>query len=175
MRPLPSLVLIPVFAALMALSAQVTVPMVPVPMTLQTLAVLLAAAVLGSWRGTAAVLLYLALAAAGLPILSDGSGGLAPFTGATAGYLLGFPVAAALVGAVFNRQKSVPPAVAVALMLVAHLLILGLGTGWLATRIGWTPALEAGFLPFLIGALVKSLGVVAIAAGLRRLAPFRRA
>ena len=60
-------------------------PMTPVPMTLQTLAVLLAGAVLGAWRGTAAVLLYLGLAALGLPVLSEGSGGLSPFTGATAG------------------------------------------------------------------------------------------
>jgi biotin transport system substrate-specific component len=175
MRPIVSLVFIPVFAVLMALSAQVTVPMVPVPMTLQTLAVLLAGAVLGSWRGTAAVILYFALAAAGLPVLSDGSGGLSPFTGATAGYLFAFPIAAWLVGAVIDRDGLRHPVGRVALMLGAHLLILGLGTGWLATQIGWAAALEAGFLPFLIGAVVKSVAVVVIAAGLERLAPFRRA
>ncbi|MDZ4362916.1 biotin transporter BioY [Brevundimonas sp.] len=175
MRPLPSIAFILAFAALMALSAQVTVPMTPVPMTLQTLAVLLAGAVLGAWRGTAAAVLYLGLAALGLPLLSEGSGGLSPFTGATAGYLFAFPIAAGLVGVVVDRDRLRHPAARVALMLVAHLLILGLGTGWLATRIGWAQAQEAGFLPFLIGALVKSIAVVAIASGLERLAPFRRA
>jgi biotin transport system substrate-specific component len=175
MRPLPSIAFILAFAVLMALSAQVTVPMTPVPMTLQTLAVLLASAVLGAWRGTAAVLLYLGLAAVGLPVLSEGSGGLSPFTGATAGYLFAFPIAAALVGAVIDRNGLRHPVGRVALMVAAHLLILGLGTVWLATRIGWAAALEAGFLPFLIGALVKSIAVVVIATGLERLAPFRRA
>ena len=102
-RALP-LLLIVAFAALMALGAQINAPMVPVPMAMQTFAVLLAGAVLGPGRGTASTLLYLAAAAAGLPILSDGASGPEPFVGPTAGYLFAFPVAAALVGALFTRD-----------------------------------------------------------------------
>lgn len=167
-RALP-LLLIVAFTGLMALGAQINVPMVPVPMTMQTFAILLAGAVLGPWRGTAAVLLYLAAAAAGLPILSDGASGLAPFSGPTAGYLFAFPVAAALVGAMFERaRKSVPQ---VGLMIAAHILILTMGAGWLATSIGLTDALTYGAAPFLVGMVVKSVLVVATARLIARLRP----
>jgi len=158
----PSLLLIPAFSALMALGAQINVPMVPVPMTMQTFAVLLAGAVLGPWRGTAAVLLYLAAAAGGLPILSDGASGLKPFSGPTAGYLFAFPVAAALVG-VFTRDELRGPVRKMGLMIAAHVLILAMGAGWLATSIGLTDALAYGVTPFLIGMVVKSALVVATA------------
>lgn len=161
------------FALLMALCAQVAVPMVPVPMTLQTFAVLLAGAVLGGGRGAAAVLLYLALAALGLPVLSDGGSGLAPFTGPTAGYLFAFPVAAFVAGEIGRRPVFRKPPPGLALMVGAHLFILAAGTLWLAVSLGASDAVAHGFAPFLIGAVVKSVAVVACAAALRRLAPFR--
>jgi len=161
------------FALLTALCAQVAVPMVPVPMTLQTFAVLLAGAVLGGGWGAAAVLLYLALAAFGLPVLSDGGSGLAPFTGATAGYLFAFPVAAFLAGEIGRRPAFRKPLTGLALMLAAHLFILAAGTLWLVTSLGASDAVAHGFAPFLMGAAVKSAAVVACAAALRRLAPFR--
>lgn len=160
------------FALLMTLCAQVAVPMVPVPMTLQTFAVLLAGAVLGGGWGAAAVLLYLALAALGLPVLSDGGSGLAPFTGPTAGYLFAFPVAAFVAGRIGRRPAFRKPLPGLAL-LAAHLLILAAGTLWLATSLGASDAVAHGFAPFLIGAVVKAAAVVACAAALRRLAPFR--
>lgn len=169
-RALP-LLLIVAFAGLMALGAQINVPMAPVPMTMQTFAVLLAGAVLGPWRGAASVLLYLAAAAAGLPILSDGASGLAPFSGPTAGYLFAFPIAAALVGAMFTCDALRGPLRKTGLMIAAHILILAIGAGWLATSIGLTDALAYGFTPFLIGMVVKSVLVVAAAAGLRSAFP----
>lgn len=165
-RALPP-ILIVAFAALMALCAQIDVPMVPVPMTMQTFAVLLAGAVLGPWRGAASVVLYLAAAALGLPILSDGASGLEPFSGSTAGYLFAFPVAAALVGAMFDRARN--PVAGFGLMIAAHILILTMGAGWLATSIGLTDALAYGATPFLIGMVVKSVLVVAI----MKFLPFR--
>ena len=170
MRVLTSAALIVVFAGLAAVCARINVPMVPVPMTMQTFAVLLAGAALGPWRGGVAVLLYLALGAAGLPVLSDGASGLEHFTGPTAGYLFAFPVAAALAGALYERARGV--AARVGLLLAAHLLILAVGTAWLATAMG-VAAIAAGFTPFLIGALVKSGLVAACAAALRRLPAFR--
>lgn len=173
MNTLLRLAAVPAFALLMALCAQVAVPMVPVPMTLQTFAVLLAGTVLGGGRGAAAVLLYLAMAALGLPVLSDGGGGLERFAGPTAGYLLAFPVAALAVGEVVRRPAFRGPLAAVILMLAAHLFILAAGTLWLARSLGAPAAVAAGFTPFLIGAGVKSVAVVACAALLRRLPAFR--
>ncbi|QDH74649.1 biotin transporter BioY [Brevundimonas sp. M20] len=166
MRALISAVLILAFAALMALCAQITVPMTPVSMTMQTFAILLAGAVLGPGRGTASVLLYLALGAAGLPVLSDGASGLEHFVGSTAGYLFAFPLAAAMVGLLYDRAGGL--LARFGLMLAAHVLILTLGAGWLATDIGLSAALEHGVTPFLIGMAVKSALVVAAAAALRR-------
>lgn len=166
MRLLTPSLLIAAFAGLVAVCAQINIPMIPVPMTMQTFAVLLAGAVLGPWRGTAAVLLYLVLAALGLPILSDGASGLAPFSGATAGYLFAFPLAALLVGLLFGRARGL--AAKLALMVAAHILILALGAGWLATDIGLSDAIAYGVTPFLIGMVVKSALVVAAAAACRR-------
>ena len=162
------------FVMLMALCARVAVPMVPVPMTLQTFAVLLAGAVLGGGWGAVSVLAYLGLAALGLPVLSDGAGGWQRFVGPTAGYLAAFPLAAFVTGTLTQRAVFRRPVAGVALMIGGHLLILGLGTGWLAARIGVGPALAAGFTPFLIGAGVKSAAVVACAAALRRTTAFKR-
>ena len=161
------------FALLMAVCAQVAVPMVPVPMTLQTFAVLLAAAVLGGGWGATSVLLYLALAASGLPVLSDGGSGVAPFVGPTAGYLFAFPVAALLAGGIARRPAFRKPAANLALMVGAHLFILAVGTLWLATRLGVGDAVALGFTPFLTGAAVKSVAVVACVMALRRLVPVR--
>ena len=161
------------FALMIALCAQVAVPMVPVPMTLQTFAVLLAGAVLGGGWGAAAVLLYLTLAALGLPVLAEGGSGLDRFTGPTAGYLFAFPLAALIAGELSRRPLIRSPAAETALMLAAHLLILALGAAWLATSLGLRDALANGFTPFLIGAAVKSVAVVVCATALRRLASFR--
>ena len=78
-------------------------PVGPVPVTLQSLAVLLCGALLGPWRGALAVLLYLGLGLAGLPVFSAGAAGPAVLAGASAGYLLAFPLAAALCGSLVAR------------------------------------------------------------------------
>lgn len=154
------------FATLMALGAQVAVPMAPVPMTLQTFAVLLAGVVLGPRWGVASVLLYLAAATIGLPVLSEGASGLAPFTGPTAGYLVAFIPAAFLAGWLAQNGRLTRIVPAVAWMVGLHLLILAWGTAWLALDIGMQPALRHGALPFIPGAAIKSLLVILAARGL---------
>lgn len=144
------------FAGLMALGAGIDVPMRPVPMTMQSFAVLLAGAALGPRWGAVAVLIYLALALVGLPVLSDGASGPAPFAGPTAGYLFAFPVVAGLAGAAAHRGWLTHPLPGVAVLFGLHLLLLALGSGWLATRIGVADAVTHGVTPFLIGAAVKS-------------------
>ncbi|QLQ12501.1 MAG: biotin transporter BioY [Brevundimonas sp.] len=150
-------VLVPAFTALMALGARLEVPMVPVPMTMQTFAVLLAGAALGPVWGTASVLLYLALALLGLPLLADGAAGLGPFSGPTAGYLATFPVAAALAGLAGVRGGLDGTWRATGLLFGLHLMILTLGGLWLAKSLGLSAAIASGFAPFLVGAGAKSL------------------
>lgn len=161
---------VPVFALLTALGAQFSVPMTPVPMTLQSLFVVLSGLVLGARGGAAAMGLYLFLGAVGLPVFSDGGSGLDALTGPTAGYLAAFPIMAGVVGGLAHRPVLASFVGMSMLAVAAHLLILGLGAGWLATRIGATEALAVGFTPFLIGAVVKSVVAAGLAIGLRGLA-----
>jgi biotin transport system substrate-specific component len=158
------------FAALTALGAQIDVPMHPVPMTMQSFAVLLAGAVLGPVWGVAAVMIYLAAAAIGLPVLSEGANGLGPFTGATAGYIFAFPVAAGLAGLAERRGLLDRWVIGVAVLFALHGLLLAMGGTWLATQIGTADAWVGGVQPFLIGAAVKSVLVLAALKGLRRMA-----
>lgn len=88
-----------VFAALVAVLGQVAaIPLGPVPITLQTMGVMLAGAILGPWRGAGAMLLLNALTAAGLPLMAQGAGGLGVYAGPTAGFALGFIPGALVVG-----------------------------------------------------------------------------
>jgi biotin transport system substrate-specific component len=156
-RSVRSAVLCFAFALLMAAGARLDVPMHPVPMTMQSLAVLLAGAVLGPAWGVGAVLIYLAAGLAGAPVLADGASGVEPFTGPTAGYLFAFPVVAALAGAAARLGFLERWITGTAVLFGLHLLLLCLGAAWLATSIGAADAWRHGAAPFLIGAAVKSL------------------
>jgi biotin transport system substrate-specific component len=123
------------------------------------------------WRlGGATVLLYLAAGAIGLPVFagtwSEGGGMVHLVAGPTAGYLVGFAIAAAAVGRLAERGWDRSPVTAAAAMVVGNLVIYGLGVAWLGTLIGYGPALEHGLLPFLFGDAVK----VALGAALLPLA-----
>ena len=143
--------------AVLAAASQAAIPVGPVPITMQTLAVTLAGAILGARWGTLAVLLWLTLAALGLPLLAEGAGGIHAFSGPTAGYLFAFPVAAAVVGLLCeNGWDGTHPARALAAMLAGNAICLLLGWAWLALNIGPVTAWEAGVWPFLPGALVKA-------------------
>lgn len=170
MRPIPILAVL-AHAAAMALAAQVSLPMAPVPMTMQSYAVLLSGAALGPRDGVVATLLYLCAAAAGLPVLSDGTAGLERFAGPTAGYLFAFPLAAGLSGLAAGPGSLERPVRAIAMLTGLHVLILAMGATWLAASMGPAKAIAAGFAPFLPGAAVKSGLVVLtlrLVPGLRR-------
>ncbi|WP_300395994.1 biotin transporter BioY [Henriciella sp.] len=150
--------------AVLTASSWVAVPMVPVPVTMQTLAVLLVGALAGPRFGFAMIVFWLGLAALGAPVLSEGKAGIAAFVGPTAGYLLAFPVVGYLAGlgvkTVMTGHVS-----RFAGFLALHGLILLTGWAWLATIIGAREAFAAGVAPFLIGALIKSgLGAAIMAA-----------
>jgi biotin transport system substrate-specific component len=147
-------------ALLTALLAQVVVPVAgsPVPITGQTLAVVLTAAALGPYRGVAGQALYLALGAVGLPFYSEASGGVEVLVGATGGYLLGFLPAAFLIGLAARQGQDRRVTRALPLFLAGQLVIFAVGVPWLAVAAGFGPAeaLDKGFYPFLFGGVVKA-------------------
>jgi biotin transport system substrate-specific component len=142
---------------LVALSAQVVVPVPfsPVPMTLQPLAVLVVGGLLGAAAGVGALVLYLALGAVGLPVFAAGGSGILHLVGPTGGYLLAFPVAAGVTGALAGRNLRSPLRVLLACALGMVLIHAG-GVAQLAV-LGGNPslAMRVGFVPFLTGDLLK--------------------
>jgi biotin transport system substrate-specific component len=149
-------VLVVLFSAFVALTAQVEIPLWPVPLTLQTLGVLFTGAVLGSRRGALALLLYLTEGALGLPVFAGGASGVGYMLGPTGGYLVGFVVAAGVVGRLAQRgwdRRLVWAAVA---MVIGNVIIYVCGVAWLAVFLGdlWG-ALVKGMLLFVVGDLIK--------------------
>lgn len=142
----------------LALSSYVEVPMVPVPVTMQTFAVMLVGALYG-WRlGAITIVAWLAEAAVGLPVLSGGAAGAHHFVGPTAGYLFAFPVAGALVGWLAERGwNGKRPVLAFVSMLLGNALCLALGGAWLATLFGADVAWSSGVAPFIVGGVLKSV------------------
>lgn len=155
--------------ALLALSSYITVPMLPVPITMQTFAVTLIGALYG-WRlGAVTVLAWMAEGAMGLPVFANGTSGFIVFAGPTAGYLLTFPVMAALTGWLAERGwNGQRPWLAFAAALAANLLCLTVGGAWLATTVGVERAILAGVVPFLVGAALKSGLSATVLAGIVR-------
>ncbi len=148
--------------ALVALCAHISfvLPFTPVPVTMQTFAVLLIGMLLGPAAGAATMVLYLAEGAAGLPVFSPhGPGGFAQLAGPSAGYLLAYPVAALLAGALFaTARRALPVALAtLAAALLADSVILASGSAWLAglLHVSSARAMHIGALPFLAGEAFK--------------------
>jgi biotin transport system substrate-specific component len=153
---------------LIALSAQlrVALPFSPVPITGQTFAVLLLGALYGSKRGPATVATYLALGAMGLPVFAGGASGVARLIGPTAGYLVGFLVAAFVVGSLSERGWDRKPWTAAASMFIGSVVIYATGVLWLAKFVGWPAVLSTGVLPFLPGDVLKiALATLLLPAG----------
>lgn len=140
---------------LMAVSAKVQIPMWPVPMTMQTFAVLVIGMAYGARLAGATLLLYLAQGAMGLPVFASGAG-IAYMAGPTGGYLAGFLVAAVLVGRLAERGWDRNVALTFAANLVGTAIIFALGVAWLSGIVGgFEKAVIAGFQPFIAGAFVK--------------------
>lgn len=161
---------------LLALSAKINVPLPMVPMTLQTLVVLVIGAAYG-WRlGVATVLGYLAVGAVGVPVFAGPIGGLAPLFGATAGFLFGFVVAAFITGVLGERGWDRSIIHMFLALAIGHVVILAMGLVWLAygRQLGLEKAWAVGVGPFLAGAVVKTLLGALLVPGLRALADRRR-
>lgn len=159
----PSAVLVVAFALLTAALAQIEISLgfTPVPITGQTLAVLLAGTSLGMSRGAASQLLYWVMGLVGLPFYSGGESGWQSGTGATLGYLMGFIVAAAAVGHLAERRHDRQVLSSLSAMALGTVVIYTMGALWLAHDLG-VPiangeqnAITMGVTPFLVGDLIK--------------------
>lgn len=176
-RPTTSAIVVPVilFAVLTALTARITIPLpfTVIPITLQTLAVLLSGLVLGSRAGAASQLLYIAAIAAGMPITASGIGGPAAFLTPTAGYLIAFVPAAFVAGYVLERfqgkSQHIMPIHILAGICGITIIYVG-GVSWLTLMLGnLQVAIQQGLLPFIAVDLAKTIVVAFVAAGGRLL------
>ena len=147
--------------ALMVVLSQFVIPMFPVPVTGQSLGVLLIGAALGWQRGAASVLGYLLLGSVGAPVFAAGAGP-SVFMGPTGGYLLAFLPAAIAVGWLAEKGFDRSIIGACFTFLVGHTIIFAMGVSHLALQIGWPAAVESGLLPFIPGAAIKTFIATAL-------------
>lgn len=157
---------------LLTVSAKVNLPLPYVPMTLQTLVVLLIGAAYGPKLGVATVVAYLVEGAAGLPVFAGPVGGLAYMTGPTGGFLAGFVAAALALGWLGERGWDRSVVRLFAAMMLGHAIILASGWGWLAfgIHLGASKAWLVGVVPFIAGAIVKSMLGAVLMPAIRKLA-----
>lgn len=158
-----SIVLVPIFVALIVVFSRISIPIGAVPFTLQTLAVGLIASITPIYVSSAAVSLYLLLGALGLPVFAGGKGGIAVLFGPTGGYLLSFILMCYLIGffVQINRRISV----LIIVNAIAALLNLLIGTFWLmfSSDIGLSQAFATGFTPFIFSSIIKLAVIVSAA------------
>lgn len=171
-RAVRSFFLVLGFTLLTTLAAQVHVPLpfTPVPITLQTLAVLLSGAFLGPWRGGVSQFLYVVWGAIGLPLFAGASTGLAILAGPSGGYIVGFFLASLYVGTVMKRAQGTSGVLAVFFFGTAIILF----AGWAHMTLFYTHmdglmAFKLGVLPFIPGGLVKVAAAAGIYLGVQRL------
>jgi biotin transport system substrate-specific component len=152
-------------AAFMVLMTQIAIPVPPspVPITGQTLAVVVCGAALGAVRGSLAMLLWAAVGLF-LPVYSDGGSGLQHLTGATGGYILGFIVAAYVVGKLAERGADRHVLLAFAAFVAGQAIVFGFGVPWLkvAADMEWSVAFHDGFALFVVGGLIKAAVAAAV-------------
>jgi biotin transport system substrate-specific component len=153
-------------AALTAGAAQLAVPLWPVPITGQTLAVLVVGSTLGVTRGALSMVLYAVLGLVGLPVFSDGASGVSVIAGPTGGYIVGFIFAAALTGWLAERKWDRKILRGVLAFVAGTVVTFAFGLPWLsfALQANLQQTLEWGLYPFIVGGIVKAL----LAAGILR-------
>jgi biotin transport system substrate-specific component len=161
-RPARIAALAVIGSLLVAVAAQVSVPMIPVPMTLQTLAVLMVGAAYGARLGAATLALYALQGALGLPVFANFMGGYAVLAGPTGGYIFGFILAAGLVGYLAERGWARTPLRLLAACLAGAAVLYVPGLLWLSQFTGAAQVFAVGLFPFLPGDIVKA-ALVALA------------
>ncbi len=133
----------------------VNLPFSPVPITGQTLGVLVIGMALGRVRGTAVVMAYLLEGAAGLPVFANGTAGVAVLFGPTGGYLLGFALTAFVVGYLADKGWDHSILTSGLAMVFGTVIIFASGLAWLSRFVGFDAVIAMGLTPFIPGALIK--------------------
>lgn len=149
------------FIALMS-QLSFILPFTPVPVTGQTFAILLLAVLYGGKRAGVTVSAYLTEGLCGMPVFSKAGFGLAHLTGPTGGYLMGFLVAAYLVGALADKGWSKSYLLTFAAMIAGNAIIYLFGAGWLSVFVGAGKAISAGMVPFIAGDILKIMLISAL-------------
>ncbi|MCO1599896.1 biotin transporter BioY [Desulfosporosinus nitroreducens] len=157
------------FGALTAAGSLITIPMQPVPITLQTLFTGLAGVLLGGYAGALSQVVYVLLGVIGLPVFSGGKAGLGTLIGPTGGYLIGFIVAAYVIGKMVEAKKEPGLAWLGLSLVVGNLVIYTLGVAQLSlvAHLSIPKALLAGVVPFLVGDVLKLVATALIGLKLR--------
>lgn len=155
---LKMMIITALFAAIIGILAQVTIPLPLVPITGQTLAIGLAATILGSRYGTLSVILYLIIGAVGIPVFAEMSGGISKIVGPTGGYLVGFIPTAYVTGLILEKTKFKLP-YAILANIVGMIIALTFGTIWLkiSASLSWAAAITGGATPFLLVGVIKAI------------------
>lgn len=154
---LRTMIITALFAAIIGVMAQLFIPLPLVPITGQTLAIGLAATILGAKYGTYSVLLYLVIGAAGVPVFAEFQAGISRLVGPTGGFLVGFVPTVFVMGWMMEKL-GFTFRVALWANLIGMFITLSFGTYWLkiSADLSWTAALASGFTPFLIGGVIKA-------------------
>ena len=147
-------------ALAMAGASRVAFDIGPAPITLQTFAVFTLAGLMGGRLTLVSLLVWLAAAGLGAPVLAEGAGGMGALTGASQGFLMGFLAAGPWTG--FEAEKNSSFVTLLVVFLLGHVLVLAMGWVALSNGLGWSRAWSGGVLPFLPGAVLKSLGAAVV-------------
>ncbi|WP_316569950.1 biotin transporter BioY [Neobacillus sp. YIM B06451] len=163
------MILAALFAAITGVLAQMTIPLPLVPITGQTLAIGLAATILGSRFGTMSIFVYLALGAVGVPVFAQMKSGISVLFGTTGGYLVGFIPTAFLIGW-YMEKTSFTVKNAIIANILGMIVTLAFGTVWMKIFAGleWTDALKFGFYPFIPVGIIKGVLAASIGVGVRK-------
>jgi len=154
---LRSMIMIALFAAIIGVLAQVSIPLPLVPITGQTLAIGLAATILGPRNGTLSVVLYLMIGCAGVPVFAEFSAGVSKLVGPTGGFLVGFVPQAFLMGLFMDKFGFTIKNALIANIFGMFITLL-FGTTWLkiSVDLSWAAAFASGFTPFIIVGIIKA-------------------
>ena len=155
-NPIRNIALAVFGVVLLTLSSKIKIPFYPVPVTMQTFAVLALGIVYGSRLGASTILLYLTVGVMGIPVFAGAGAGFAVIAGPTGGYLIGFVIAAAVTGYLAEKGWDRKVVLTFVAMLIGNIIIYIPGLIWLANVLGWDkPILEWGLYPFIVGDLAK--------------------
>ncbi|OGD16899.1 BioY family transporter [Candidatus Atribacteria bacterium RBG_19FT_COMBO_35_14] len=167
--------LVSLFAALTAVGAFISIPIYPVPLTLQTLFTLLAAMTLGSIMGASSQIIYVLLGVVGLPVFAGFKAGIGILFGPTGGFLFGFIISAYVIGKIIElkKEKNIFYYFLAGLLGTVIIYIIGITQISLVTGIGVKKAITVGMLPFLPGDILKIIAASFIANKLKLVIPLR--